>query len=86
MAIHSGDLGTARGLTTDRHARVLDGTGRPVPGLYAVGNDMRSIMGGTYPSAGITLGPALVFAYLAASHLAAGAAMAAGTRPPESAA
>ena len=35
--------------------------------LYACGNDMQSIMGGTYPGPGITLGPALAFAYLAAS-------------------
>ena len=70
VAIHSGDLGTARGLVTDRHARVLGPPGTPVAGLYAVGNDMHSIMGGTYPGPGITLGPALVFAYLAAGDIA----------------
>ena len=41
---------------------------QPMGGLYAVGNDMHSIMGGTYPAPGITLGPGLVFAYLAARH------------------
>jgi succinate dehydrogenase/fumarate reductase flavoprotein subunit len=70
VAVHSGDLGTARGLVTDSRARVLGPEGIPVPGLYAVGNDMHSIMGGTYPGAGITLGPALVFAYLAAGDIA----------------
>ena len=37
-----------------------------IPGLFACGNDMASIMRGTYPGPGITLGPALVFAYRAA--------------------
>ena len=44
-------------------ARVLDSGSRPIPGLYACGNDMQSVMGGTYPGPGITLGPALAFAY-----------------------
>jgi hypothetical protein len=39
-----------------------------LPGLYAVGNDQHSIMGGTYPAPGITIGPGLVFAFLAARH------------------
>ena len=39
-------------------------------GLYACGNDMQSIMGGTYPGPGITLGPAVAFAYVAASDAA----------------
>jgi len=46
--------------------RALDAQGVPIPGLYAVGNDMHSPMGGVYPAPGITLGPGLVFAYLAA--------------------
>jgi succinate dehydrogenase/fumarate reductase flavoprotein subunit len=65
------DLGTAAGLETDADARVLDRDGRPIPGLYACGNDMNSIMGGAYPGPGITLGPALVFGWLAARHMAA---------------
>ena len=64
------DLGTAAGLATDADARVLDREGRPVPGLYACGNDMNSVMGGAYPGPGITLGPALVFGWIAARHLA----------------
>ena len=42
------------------------GPTKPIPGLYAVGNDMHSIMGGVYTGPGITLGPGLVFGYLAA--------------------
>jgi succinate dehydrogenase/fumarate reductase flavoprotein subunit len=69
-----GDLGTFAGLRSDGHARVLDRDGRPIPGLYAAGNDMASIMGGNYPGGGITLGPALTFGYIAGRHLAGGAA------------
>jgi 3-oxosteroid 1-dehydrogenase len=50
---------------------VLDDAGAPIPGLYAGGNDMSSAMRGFYPSAGITLGPAIVFAYRAVQHLTA---------------
>jgi succinate dehydrogenase/fumarate reductase flavoprotein subunit len=65
-----GDLGTYAGIRTDEHARALDADGRVIPGLYAAGNDMASIMGGNYPGAGITLGPALTFGYVAGKHLA----------------
>lgn len=65
-----GSLGTFAGLLTDANARVLDTQSRPIPGLMAVGNDMSSIMGGHYPSGGITLGPAMVFGYLAGRTLA----------------
>jgi succinate dehydrogenase/fumarate reductase flavoprotein subunit len=61
-------LGTSRGLRTDGHAQVCDATGNPIAGLYAVGNDMQSIMGGEYPGAGAMLGPGMTFAYLAALH------------------
>jgi succinate dehydrogenase/fumarate reductase flavoprotein subunit len=64
-----GDLGTYAGIRTDAQARALDADGRPIPGLYAAGNDMASIMGGNYPGAGITLGPALTFGYVAGRHL-----------------
>jgi succinate dehydrogenase/fumarate reductase flavoprotein subunit len=69
-----GDLGTYAGIVTDADARALDAEGRVIPGLYAAGNDMASIMGGNYPGAGITLGPALTFGYIAGRHLADGAA------------
>ncbi|MDM0116096.1 FAD-dependent oxidoreductase [Variovorax sp. J22R133] len=65
-----GDIGTFAGLVTDENTQVLDAAGKPIKGLYAVGNDAASIMGGNYPGAGITLGPALTFGYVAAMHLA----------------
>jgi len=66
VAVYPADLGTACGLAVNTNAQVLDGSGAPVPGLYACGNDMMSIMQGAYPGPGITLGPALVFGYVAA--------------------
>lgn len=71
VRVHPGVLGTAQGLLTDAYARVLR-DGKPISGLYVVGNDMHSIMGGTYPGPGITLGPALVFAWIAATHIVKG--------------
>jgi len=65
-----GDLGTYAGIRTDEHARALGADGKVIEGLYAAGNDMASIMGGNYPGAGITLGPALTFGYIAGKHLA----------------
>jgi succinate dehydrogenase/fumarate reductase flavoprotein subunit len=65
-----GDIGTFAGLVTDARTRVLDASGQSIRGLYAVGNDAASIMGGNYPGAGITLGPALTFGYVAGNELA----------------
>ncbi len=72
LRIYPADLGTAIGLRTDCHARVLRQDGTVMPGLYACGNDMGSIMNGNYPGPGITLGPALTFGYIAGRHLAQG--------------
>ena len=66
VRLYPSDIGTSAGLVTDETARVLDSGNRPIAGLYACGNDMQSIMGGTYPGPGITLGPALAFAHVAA--------------------
>ncbi len=70
--IHSGDIGTNGGLVVDEQARVLDGAGQPIAGLYAAGNCTASVMGGSYPGAGSTLGPAMTFGWLAGRHLAGG--------------
>jgi predicted oxidoreductase len=66
MAVYPSTLGSSIGLKADADGRVLDAQGKPIPGLFACGNDMASIMRGTYPGPGITLGPALVFAWRAA--------------------
>jgi succinate dehydrogenase/fumarate reductase flavoprotein subunit len=65
-----GSFGTFAGLRTDADARVLDANGSPIPGLYAAGTDMASIMGGYYPSGGINIGPAMTFGYIAGRHAA----------------
>ncbi|MDF2235740.1 FAD-dependent oxidoreductase [Albimonas sp. CAU 1670] len=66
-----GSFGAFAGLRTDGHARALDGERRPIPGLYAAGTDMASVMGGHYPAGGINLGPALTFGFIAGRHAAA---------------
>jgi succinate dehydrogenase/fumarate reductase flavoprotein subunit len=68
VAVHPADLGMAAGVVTDANARALRSDGTPIEGLYVCGNDMHSVMNGAYPAPGITLGPALVFGYLAALH------------------
>lgn len=75
VAVWPGDIGTAAGLKVDTAARVLGADGRPIDGLYACGNDMNSLMAGTYPAAGITLGPALTFGYIAGRAIAESAAV-----------
>ncbi len=64
-----GDIGAATGLAVDAGTRLLDAENNPIPGFYAAGNDMQSVMGGVYPAPGINLGPALVFAAITAEHL-----------------
>jgi 3-oxosteroid 1-dehydrogenase len=74
VEVHSGALGTKGGPRTDGDARVLDVDGVVIEGLYAAGNAMASVMGMTYGGAGGTLGPAMVFGYLAGRHLTGAAA------------
>lgn len=80
VTVVPGDIGTFAGLRTDEHARVVDADAAPIDGLYAVGNDMASLMGGRYPGGGITLGPGMTFGYIAANHIA-GASNARSRRP-----
>jgi succinate dehydrogenase/fumarate reductase flavoprotein subunit len=68
LAVWPADIAVSTGLATDADARVLGHDGKPIPGLYACGNDMASVMAGSYPGPGTTLGPAIVFAYRAAMH------------------
>ena len=68
-----GSIGTFAGIKTDRHARVLDDHGDVIPGLYAVGNDMASVLGGNYSGGGITLGPGMTFGFIAGQHVSSAA-------------
>jgi 3-oxosteroid 1-dehydrogenase len=68
--VHAGDLGTKGGYVTDANAQVLGKEGNPIEGLYASGNVTASIMGKSYPGPGVTLGPAMTFAYVAAEQAA----------------
>lgn len=69
MPIYPGDIGTNGGLKTNDRAQVVDADGKAIAGLYAVGNNAASAMGESYPGAGVTIGPALTFGYIAARHL-----------------
>ena len=79
VQIVPGSLGTFAGLRTDAKARVLDVERRPIPGLFAVGNDAASLMAGRYPAGGITLGVAMTFGFIAA-HVAAGVPLSTNSR------
>jgi predicted oxidoreductase len=70
IKVRPGSFGTFAGLKTDALARVLDIDGAPIDGLYAVGCDAASVMGGHYPSGGINLGPAMTFGFIAGEHAA----------------
>ena len=65
-----GDLGTFDGIRTSVVGEVLQRDGTPIAGLYAVGNDRASMMGGNYPGAGITHGPNMTFGYVTGNHIA----------------
>jgi succinate dehydrogenase/fumarate reductase flavoprotein subunit len=66
IRLYPGDIAASTGLVTDLDGRVM-AEERAIDGLFAVGNDMHSVMRGAYPGPGITLGPALAFAYAAAN-------------------
>lgn len=78
-----GSLGTFSGLRVDARARVLDPARRPVAGLYAVGADAASLMGGSYPAGGINLGPGMTFGFIAGRDLAGLPILAAETHHPQ---
>jgi len=70
VRITAGHMGTLVGLKTDSVGRVLSHDDTPIAGLHAIGNDMANVFAGACPGGGITLGPAMTFAHLAARHLA----------------
>ena len=65
-----GDLGTFDGIQTSVVGEVKKRDGSVIAGLYAVGNDRASIMGGNYPGAGITHGPNMTFGFITGNHIA----------------
>jgi 3-oxosteroid 1-dehydrogenase len=68
VAIYPGDVGTAGGLVCDENSRVLKEDGSPIPGLYATGISTATVMGRSYLGAGASVGPSMVFGYIAARH------------------
>ncbi|MDO9504289.1 FAD-binding protein [Hydrogenophaga sp.] len=76
LAIWPAEAASSGGLATNRDGRVMSAAGSPIPGLYACGNDAASIMRGSYPGPGTTLGPTFAAGYrigLHARHALAGA-------------
>ncbi|MGI5508482.1 FAD-dependent oxidoreductase [Streptomyces sp. CA-106131] len=68
--VHPSTLGTKGGPRTTPDGRVLRVDDTVIEGLYAAGNAMAAPTGMVYGGAGGTLGPALVFGYLAGRHAA----------------
>src|SRR5882757_663294 len=69
--VYAGCSGTTGGLVSDASWRVLDPSGTPIPGLYAVGNVTANPFGGAAPGSGSTLGPNMTAGYLAGRDAAA---------------
>ena len=70
LKVIMGDLGTFDGIRTSVVGEVLQRDGSAIAGLYAVGNDRASVMGGNYPGAGITHGPNMTFGFITGNHIA----------------
>ena len=80
LKVVMGDLGTFDGLRTTVQGQVVADGNHPIPGLFAVGNDRASIMGGNYPGAGITLGPIMTFGYVTGNYIADQASQKTGSK------
>jgi 3-oxosteroid 1-dehydrogenase len=63
-------VGTAGGIVADEHGRAIAEDGQVIPGLYVTGNSSAAVAGRCYPGAGASVGPAMVFGYIAARHAA----------------
>ena len=70
VKVYMGDLGTFNGIETTPVGEVLGADKQVIAGLYSVGNDRKSVMGGNYPGAGITLGPIMTYGYVTANVIA----------------
>jgi hypothetical protein len=80
IEIWPADLATHAGIQANRNCQVIDAHGATIEGLYACGNDLHSIWRGEAPGPGVTLGPAIVFGYVAAIHAATSGAETAKTQ------
>ena len=65
-----GDVSTYGGIVTDVNSRVIRADGSVIEGLYATGVSTASPMGRVYPGAGASVGPSMVFGFIAAKHAA----------------
>ena len=65
-----GDVSTYGGVVTDINSRVLKADGSVIEGLYSCGVSTASPMGRVYPGAGASVGPSMVFGFIAAKHAA----------------
>jgi 3-oxosteroid 1-dehydrogenase len=81
VRIDVGDLGTKGGLVCDEHSRVTRQDGTVIEGLYATGNATASVMANEYAGPGATIGPSIVFGYIAARHAASLARRPTAARP-----
>jgi len=66
------DIGAFIGLRVDQHTRALSPDGQAVPGLWAAGNAASPLASGSYPAAGLTIGTAAIFGWIAARNALAG--------------
>lgn len=70
LPIYLGALGTNGGPKINENGQVVNFAGNPIKGLYAAGNASANPLGPIYPSAGGTIGPGMVFGFLAGEHAA----------------
>jgi 3-oxosteroid 1-dehydrogenase len=61
--------GSSAGVLTDENAQVLHRRGKPLLGLYAIGNTAAKVEFGAGYQAGMTLASGMTFAYLAVEHI-----------------
>jgi 3-oxosteroid 1-dehydrogenase len=66
------DIGTFIGIRVDQHSRAISWDGEPIPGLWAAGNAATPLTSGSYPAAGLTIGAAAIFGWIAARNALAG--------------
>ena len=71
IRVDPGNLGTWVGLKTNTTANVVNEEGEPIEGLYACGLDSYHVFSGNYPGGGSSIGPSMVFGYIAAQQMLA---------------